>query len=90
MAKIAGCDALEELNREIIETVKFRFIEKEIIGKRPDRNTLHGMLDLKQLQEQEFFTFTNMKKNITVSGLDYNLAALGSFHNSELSFNKPG
>ena len=39
---------------------------------------------------QEFFTFANMKKHITVSDLDYNLAALGSFYNPELSFNKPG
>jgi hypothetical protein len=92
IAKIASCDAFEELNREIIETVRFRFIEREIMGKRPDRNSLHGMLDLKQLQEQDkdFGLFLSDEKFVdeVLKGRKYrhkrNIRFLSSRHDRSL------
>ncbi|MDP4275395.1 MAG: DEAD/DEAH box helicase family protein [Bacteroidota bacterium] len=43
---------LKKLNREIIESVKFRFISKSFFGKQP-KNNQSGLLDLKQLQNTE-------------------------------------
>ena len=38
---------------------------------------------------QDYFSFDSMKKNITISDLDYSLTGLGSFYNPDLSFNNP-
>lgn len=50
ISQTASSQDLEKINREIIESVKFRFLEKNIIGKRhlPDSNSL---LSLDQMQE---------------------------------------
>jgi len=51
ISQIATSDDLEKINREIIESVKFRFIEKSIIGKRYLSDTDESILDLSQIQE---------------------------------------
>ncbi|MBN4081735.1 DEAD/DEAH box helicase [bacterium AH-315-C07] len=53
MSQIATSDDLEKINREIIESVKFRFIEKSILGKYYSPDTDENLLDLKQLQEEQ-------------------------------------
>lgn len=46
VAQSAESADIDKINREIIESVKFRFIEKGVLGKRH----LPGLLDLQQLQ----------------------------------------
>ncbi len=43
---------LERLNREIIESVKFKYISKFFFGQQP-KNNQSGLLDLKQLQDND-------------------------------------
>ena len=52
ISQIATSDDLERINREIIESVKFRFIEKSILGKRYSLDTDDNLLDLRQVQEE--------------------------------------
>ncbi len=42
---------LEKINREVIESVKFRFIEKDIVGKQYVPGTEDNLLDLNKVQE---------------------------------------
>ncbi|MCK4639691.1 MAG: hypothetical protein KAT33_09740, partial [Bacteroidales bacterium] len=53
ISQIATSDDLERINREIIESVKFRFIEKSILGKRYSTDTDENLLDLRQVQEEQ-------------------------------------
>jgi superfamily II DNA or RNA helicase len=53
ISQIATSDDLDKINQEIIESVKFRFIEKSILGKRYSPNTDESLLDLKQIQEEQ-------------------------------------
>ena len=52
ISQIATSDGLDRINREIIESVKFRFIEKSILGKRYSPDSDENLLDLKQVQEE--------------------------------------
>lgn len=47
----ANSTDLEKINREIIESVKFRFIEQGIVGKQYVPGTEDNLLDLNKLQE---------------------------------------
>lgn len=47
----ANSTDLEKINREIIESVKFRFIEQGILGKRYTPGTEGNLLDLNKVQE---------------------------------------
>jgi len=53
ISQIATSDDFERINREIIESVKFRFIEKSILGKRYSSDTDDNLLDLRQVQEEQ-------------------------------------
>lgn len=53
ISQIATSYDLERINREIIESVKFRFIEKSILGKRYSLDTDENLLDLRQVQEEQ-------------------------------------
>ena len=52
ISQIATSTDLEKINREIIESVKFRFIEKSILGKSSIVKD-ECLLDLEQLQQQQ-------------------------------------
>ena len=52
VSQIATSTDLEMINREIIESVKFRFTQKEILGKKYSEKTDENLLDLDQLQER--------------------------------------
>src|SRR5690606_3918221 len=47
----ANSTDLEKLNREIIESVKFRFVQQSILGKRYIPGNEGNLLDLNKLQE---------------------------------------
>ena len=53
ISQIAFSDDMERINREVIESVKFRFIEKSILGKRYSLDTDENLLDLKQVQQEQ-------------------------------------
>ncbi|MGF1587184.1 MAG: hypothetical protein ACFCUM_17835 [Bacteroidales bacterium] len=53
ISQSADSSDLEDLNRDIIESVKFRFIEKEILGKRSYPEVKENMADLKKLKEHD-------------------------------------
>ncbi|MGB3080695.1 MAG: DEAD/DEAH box helicase family protein [Saprospiraceae bacterium] len=53
VAQTATAPDLEGINREIIESVKFRFIEKSIIGKKHAQDDNTNLLDVGQLQNDE-------------------------------------
>ena len=53
ISQIATSPDLEQINREIIESVKFRFNEKRIIGGEYFQNKGENLLDLQQLQEDQ-------------------------------------
>ena len=52
MAQVATSSDLEKINREVIESVKFRFLEKGILGKQYSPDTKENLLGLKQLQKE--------------------------------------
>lgn len=52
ISQLATSSDLEKINRQIIESVKFRFIEKNILGKHLSPGTNENLLDLKQMQEE--------------------------------------
>lgn len=52
VSQIATSSDMEMINREIIEGVKFRFNQKEILGKKHFEQTDENLLDLNQLQEK--------------------------------------
>ncbi|GAA3592569.1 DEAD/DEAH box helicase family protein [Flavivirga amylovorans] len=52
VSQIATSTDLEMINREIIESVKFRFTQKEILGKKYPEKKDENLLDLDQLQER--------------------------------------
>lgn len=51
VSQMATSDELEKINREIIESVKFRFIEQAILGKHYAQGIADNLLDLKKLQD---------------------------------------
>ena len=53
VAQTANSMDIEKINREIIESVKFQFIEKGIIGRRYLPGSEENLLDLKKLQESQ-------------------------------------
>lgn len=53
ISQIATSDDLEKINREVIDSVKFRFIEKGILGKRYLPDADESMLNLRQVQEEQ-------------------------------------
>jgi len=53
VSQTATSTDLERINREIIESVKFRFIEKSILGKHYSMDMDKNLLDLKGLQEEQ-------------------------------------
>lgn len=53
VSQTANSINIEKINREIIESVKFRFIEKSIIGKRYLPNSEENLIDLKGLQQEQ-------------------------------------
>ncbi len=53
VSQTANSADLERINREIIESVKFRFIEKSILKKQYSPNTDENLLDLKGVQEEQ-------------------------------------
>ena len=69
VSQLATSTDLENINQEIIESVKFRFISKNFIGKINQQNEVNSMLDLKGIQEgnnifsSEEELFENILKN---------------------------
>ncbi|MCD4745421.1 MAG: DEAD/DEAH box helicase [Bacteroidales bacterium] len=57
ISQIATSDDLEKIDREMIESVKFRFIEKSILGKRYSSDTDENLLKLRQVQEEQNGSF---------------------------------
>ncbi len=53
ISQIATSHGLEKINREIIESAKFRFIEKSIIRKQYSPDTEKNLLDIKGVQEEQ-------------------------------------
>ena len=51
VAQLAHSTDIEKINTEIIESVKFRFIKKNILGRRYLADSEENLLDLQQLQE---------------------------------------
>ena len=51
ISQIATSEKLEQINREIIESAKFRFLEKSIIAKQYSSASEKSLLDLKTVQE---------------------------------------
>ena len=52
IAQMATSGDLEKINREVIESVKFRFLEKSILGKQYSPDTKENLLGLKQLPKE--------------------------------------
>ena len=69
ISQLATSTDLESINQEIIESVKFRFISKNFIGKINQQNEVNSMLDLKGIIEgnnvfsSEEELFENILKN---------------------------
>jgi hypothetical protein len=53
ISQMAVSDGLEKINREIIESAKFRFIEKGIVGRNYAPGTEESLLDIKGVQDGE-------------------------------------
>ena len=53
VAQNAESTDLEKINKELIESVKFRFIEQKYLGKQPATYSEDNLLDLNQLQENQ-------------------------------------
>jgi superfamily II DNA or RNA helicase len=53
VSQIAHSTDLEKLNREIIESVKFKFVTKAYFGKTPNSKFKNNLLDIHQLQTDE-------------------------------------
>ena len=51
ISQMAVSDGVEKINREIIESAKFRFIEKSIIGRNYSLGTEENLLDIKGVQD---------------------------------------
>ena len=65
ISQVATCSDLERINREIIKSVKFRFIKKTILENRYLPDTNDNLLDLKQVQqEQNGSTFYNSEEEL--------------------------
>ncbi|MCM4161102.1 DEAD/DEAH box helicase [Antarcticibacterium flavum] len=54
VAQSAYSHDLEKINQELIESVRFRFVQKDILGKAHSSETDNNLLDLESLQEQNF------------------------------------
>lgn len=50
VAQMASCPVLEKINREVIEGMKFRFIDHTVIGAHLVPNTEANLLDIDQIQ----------------------------------------
>ncbi|MCM4154411.1 restriction endonuclease subunit R [Gramella sp. AN32] len=92
VAQSAKSNDIEKINQEIIESVKFRFIEKGILGKTYSSEAEEKLLDLKQLQENqtdqsiygsEENLLNDILKNRDVKHF-YQLRFLASRHESEI------
>jgi hypothetical protein len=65
IAQIADSDDLNKINNEIIEGVKFRFIEKNILGKRYLPENDESLLGLGQIQgKQDEQSFYNTEEDL--------------------------
>lgn len=64
ISQIATSDDLERINREIIESVKFQFIEKRILGKRYLPGNDINLLDLEHLQEEDGSLFYQSEEEL--------------------------
>ncbi len=53
ISQIAHSTDLEKLNRELIESVKFKFVTKTYFGKNPNQKFAKNLLDINQLQGGE-------------------------------------
>jgi superfamily II DNA or RNA helicase len=53
VSQIAHSADLEKLNRELIESVKFKFVTKTYFGKNPNQKFAKNLLDINQLQGGE-------------------------------------
>ncbi len=53
ISQIATSNDIERINREIIDSVKFRFVEKGILGKRYSSDIDESLLNLSQVQEEQ-------------------------------------
>ena len=51
ISQLATSSDLEKINKEIIESVKFRFTNKSILGKKYQLNNDDNLLDINQIQE---------------------------------------
>jgi len=51
ISQIASSEKLEQINREIIESAKFRFSERNIVAKQYSSASEKSLLDLKKIQE---------------------------------------
>jgi len=61
ISQIAWSNDLEKINKEVVDTVRFRFVERSFFGKAPSKET--GLLSLSELQnqnEQVFETETEL------------------------------
>src|SRR5690606_18515241 len=54
VAQSAYSNDVEKINQELIENVRLRFVQKNILGKSPSSETDKGLLELENLQEQNF------------------------------------
>jgi len=53
VSQIAHSADLEKLNRELIESVKFKFVTKTYFGKNPNHKFANNLLNINQLQSEE-------------------------------------
>ncbi|MCK5465076.1 MAG: DEAD/DEAH box helicase family protein, partial [Bacteroidales bacterium] len=51
ISQMAVSDGVDKINREIIESAKFRFIEKSIVGRNYSTGTEENLLDIKGVQD---------------------------------------
>jgi hypothetical protein len=51
ISQMAVSDGVEKINREIIESAKFRFLEKSIVGRNYSPGTEENLLDIKGVQD---------------------------------------
>ncbi len=59
VAQSAYSKDVEKINQEFIESVKFRFVQKDILGKAPSSETDKNLLDLESLQGNDFSIYNS-------------------------------
>ncbi len=90
VAQSAYSKDIENINQELIESVRFRFVQKDILGKAPSWETDKGLLLLENLQEQNFSLYKSEEELLTELLKNKNLKHfrqiqyLASKHESEI------